>query len=267
MASDFMKHLAEMKKLLGDQGPFKDLHNFLHTEENLKRCEPFEILNQKYVALYRQYADSYAELTQDLEEKAVRVEYAKGGETLHRGYYSPSVDDLHVGGANRGRLLKRPPKDNSFDYRYLFDAEDKMLSACKYASFGDERVLYQTEVFLYQGDKVLTLSYESKYRELTVITECLYENAKLLRYEYASLTPALKTDSCNQIDVEELSYENGLMRILERYRYRPELHSLDHCRLTFERDADGFLSAYTFEEFDAFVQRPPQKYPVLVKRK
>lgn len=266
MASDFMKHLAEMKELLGGKGPFKDLHNFLHTEENLKRCEPFEELNRKYVTLYRQYADSYAELTQGLEEKAVRVEYAKGGETLHRGYYSPSVADLHVGGASRGRLLKRTPKDDRFDYRYLFDAEDKMLCACKYASFGDERVLYQTEVFLYQGDKVLTLSYESKYRELTVITECLYENAKLLRYEYASLTPALRTDSCNQIDVEEFSYENGLMRILERYRYRPELHSLDHCRLTFERDADDFLSAYTFEEFDAFVQRPPQKYPVLVKR-
>ena len=43
----------------------------------------------------------------DLLNDVVRTEYARGGETIHRGYYCPSpVYDIIVGGASRGRLLK-----------------------------------------------------------------------------------------------------------------------------------------------------------------
>ena len=65
----------------------------------------------------------------DLLNDVVRTEYARGGETIHRGYYCPSpVYDIIVGGASRGRLLKdmKRIKKNP-DYTFGFNANNELI--------------------------------------------------------------------------------------------------------------------------------------------
>lgn len=96
------------------KGFVNDMFEHNKPKENFKTYEYFERLNQKYILLQKQYADSFPKLYDDIEPKVFRREYSKGGACIHRGFYSPSASDLVVANCNRGRLLKKPPKDNNY---------------------------------------------------------------------------------------------------------------------------------------------------------
>lgn len=133
----------------------KEVLEYNKTEENLTDCEPFERLNQKFVMLQKQYADSFKALNKDIESKICKREYSKGGETLHRGFYSPSSLDLVVGGSCRGRLLKNTPKSNTYDYEYLFDDRDNIVCSKKYSDeFDGVFSVIAVELFVYEQNRV-----------------------------------------------------------------------------------------------------------------
>lgn len=105
----------------------KELIDFNRSEEYLKECENYEILNQKYIRLQKQYNGSYHELNKAIESRIYRREYSKGGKNIHRGFYSPSNLDLVHNNCNRGKLLKKSPKNNNYDYEYLFDSQNNII--------------------------------------------------------------------------------------------------------------------------------------------
>jgi len=110
----------------------------------------FEQLNKKYILLQKEYRNSFHDLNKDIDSKVCRREYAKGGATLHRGYYSPSAADLTVGNCSRGRLLKKPPENNNYDYEYLFDNHDKLICVRNYTDeFDGVFSVYSIELFIY----------------------------------------------------------------------------------------------------------------------
>ena len=119
---DIQKSFRELSEI----GVFKELFSYNQSEENKKRCESFEFLNQKYILLQKQYVKSFQELFANVDDKAYRKEYAKGGATIHRGFYSPSSLDLVVGGCHRGKLFKRIPKNGEYDYEYIFDDQGNL---------------------------------------------------------------------------------------------------------------------------------------------
>ena len=236
----------------------KRVLSYARSSENLKDCEPFEHLNQKYILLQKQYADSFSELRDSIE--------------LHRGFYSPSALDLVSSGCNRGRLLKRTPKTSSFDYEYLFDGNGNLICAKTYgrtknSDFG----VIAVEFLIYDSEKVLSIKYEyfSDFK-LSFISECRYENKRLVRYANALCNMFYDGDGCVEINVETSDYDDGMLKSVCWYCYMPATHILQQKKYTFFRDQDGFLSTYTAEQLGGFCSgeaTPPRSFRVMVRRK
>ncbi len=252
----------------------KKIDAYTRSEENLKECEPFDELNKKYLSIKKKYDGMYQEFNTAVKASAYRREYAKGGLTIHRGYYSPSQLDLVVGGSKRGRLLKKFPKSGVYDYEYIFDDKDNMICCIKQDGLGGEvRKPVSAEFFVYESDKVLSLIYDlNSYLELRKISESHYVDGALVRYESALCVLADYCGGCTEIEVEEFGYDDSLMRSIMHYHYMPKIKLLDKHRYIFERDAEGYLSTYTYEDLSghalcAWGKRDPLTFNVLVKRR
>ncbi len=222
-----------------------------NSEENIERCKPFEVLKDEYSDLQKKYCDSFHELYDGIEERTVRRDYGKGG-IMHRGYYSPSTQDLYVGNCKRGKLLKRAPKGNNYDYEYMFDESGKMICCKEYwLKNSGEFIVYDIELFVYSEDRVISLTYSmsplSKNR-LKFITDCRYENGKIRRYVEVQCSNYLDKYICDFIEIEDLEYENELLKIVYTYSYTPSIKILNKHKYTFERDEEGYFSTYTVED-------------------
>ena len=157
-------------------------------------------------------------------------------------------------GLKERRLLKKPPKDGKYTYEYLFDRNDRLICVYKYEYDYGYQALANTELFVYEPDKVLSLIFNDLCfprdgtHPLDYITECQYENGLLARYEFA-VHPIIFIDiaRCLQIYVEEFEYVDNQMKVMYWYRYQPHYEVLDKERYVFERDEEGYLSTYTKE--------------------
>lgn len=271
-----MREEFELEKLtreISETDELKEVFDYNQSEENLKNCKPFEQINQKYILLQKRYANSFHELNKDIESKIYRRRYAKGGEGFHRGVYSPSVMDLVVRNCNRGRMLKRLPKDNNYNYEYLFDAQDNLICVYGYSNFEGVSQLVTTELFVHQQNTILSLVFNSNEDYgLSLMSECQYENGRLMRYENVLCELYYGGNGCTEINVEIHEYVDDLLQSFYWYRYTPSIQLLDHEKFTFTRDKEGYLSTYTVEQIGGF--RPKTSfdceqaiYKVRVKRK
>jgi len=212
----------------------------------------FEQLDQRYVALIKQYSNQCSELYKDIETKTTRREYAKGGEQIHRGYYSPTMLDLVDPNYKRGQLLKRLNKNSRYNYEYLFDAQDNLICVHIFINDGQARLLTDTELLIYEADSVIGLSYntpQSLFRPLLYsVSECRYADDLLIEYAKADLFLGRETVECISVCVEEPEYIDDQLQELRLYRYYPALSSLETNRYVFQRDAEGNLSTFTHEK-------------------
>lgn len=252
----------------------KNLLGYNQLVENQKKCEPFEQLNQKYILLQKKYMNSFQKLRDSIVANEYRREYSKGGVTIHRGFYSPSSLDLVCGGCNRGRLLKSIPKNNKYDYEYIFDDTDKMICSKKYSDqFGKIKSVVEIELFVYEPNRVLSFVYEP-YLDyaLTFISECQYDQERLYRYESALCKLDCDGIGCTEINVEEIRYSNDLLQTIFWHCYNPSIRLLNQNKYTFTRDKEGYLSTYTVEQLNEstskyVLNQYPQSYRVSSKRK
>lgn len=252
----------------------KEALAYNQSEKNLRNCESFENLNQKYILLQEQYANSFQELNASIDSKAYRKEYSKGGATLHRGFYSPSSLDLVVGGCNRGKILKGTPKNNTYDYEYIFDDKGILICSKKYSDeFDGVFSIIAIELFVYEQNRVLSFVFEPYHNHaLSFISECQYKNERLVRYESAICELHYGGKGCTEINVEIFEYVDDLLRSIFWYRYTPSIKQLDENKFIFFRDAEGYLSTYTVEQLGGYAQNnnfshSSDYYRVKAKRK
>lgn len=273
--------LEKWSKELWGIDALKDINAYYKSEENLRDCEPFEQLNQKYISLHKRYNGLFNELHEDVKSKVNRREYTKGGTGFHRGFYSPSMIDLIVDGINRGRLLKKPPKSGNHTYEYLFDEEDRLICVYFYGKYDSTYKPDIAELFVYENDKVLSFEFEytdwNGYK-IARISECQYDNGSLMRYEIACCS-LLGVEgvgdlgkNCGEINVETFEYAGNLLQSFCWYCYNPSVHSLTQEKYTFNRDEEGYLSTYTLKQLGGFrpktnFDREQVIYKVRVKRK
>jgi len=248
---------------------FKNLNEYLKSDENIQACKQFEELKDKYILLQKQYGDSFNELNKDVELRAYRREYSKGGLGYHRGYYSPSNMDLVMGGVNRGKLIRKSEK-SKYNYEYVFDINNRLI--CVYTFNQDIKIANDIELFIYEKEKVKSLVYRGDDHALSFITECLYENDHLFKYESSICDLCYGGKGCTEINVEVNSYENDLLKSTTWYRYNPSVKILTHYGYSFSRDSEGLLSTYKVEQLGRFVPQmkevsSEQIYKVRVKRK
>ncbi len=237
----------QWEKLKEEEKKFKE---FLNSEENKSTCKPFGELCEKYILLYKKYKDSYKELSADVDAKVYRVEYSKGGIGVIGGFYSPTNLDLIAGGMHKGRLYKRVPKENAYDFKYYFDKENRLICTEYYTDEFGEFELYSKLLFVYNEDTVTSLLYDglsSKRCELDlgVICRSYYENGLLTRYERALCSLGI----CCELNVEEFEYSNGLLSSFFWYHYNGDgfYKTLDKYKFILQRDEEGYITKYKAE--------------------
>ena len=261
---------------------FDDVNAYNKSEKNLRECEPFEELYQKYLRRYIQYKDSFEDLYQGIAERVHRREYASGGEGTHRGYYYPSILDLIVTGVSRGKLLKRKPRNGCSVYEYLFDTEDNLI--CVQQGEYDDGVHNPSyiELFVREDNVVLSFEYEmNPYHgpRLFIMSECHYSNRQRIKYGYSGCWTIFNEKDIQtrkyggDIMVEDYEYdEDGLFHTLHWARYSPSLNSLTIEKHCFSRDEEGNLSSFFREQTAGYVHpanvnNPPWFCQMKKKRK
>ena len=252
---DYQEKLEEgIRRSLGiTDDRWKQYNDYLASKENFEACEPFERLNQKFLSLARQYKKAFDELFSDVEARACRREYCMGGETIHRGFYSPSAMDLVVKGVRRGSLLESASYDDEYTHEYLFDDRDNLICIYRYTGAGGSRCLYETEILVYEDGRVLALTFSANVvLGLCLISECRFDDSLLISYEAAQCPYADAYGRCQEVQVEEFEYLDGLLQSFAHATYMPANHSLRQDRYTFMRDEEGYLSTYTVERLDGF---------------
>lgn len=217
------------------------------SKENAEKIEPFIQLAQRFILLAKQYANAYKELYANVLKEEYRREYAKGGVTIHRGFYSPSSLDIITGGCNRGRLLKRTPRGANYDYEYIFNDRGDLICC---------RCHNRIEILVYQEDYVLGLEFLSNENYLLErISQCWYEDAKLTKYVCVLFDYYDKDVRCEEINMETFDYTDSLLKKVNWYRYTPAIKLLTHEEIILYRDETGNLLEYVFKEIDL----PPWK--------
>ena len=148
----------------------------------------------------QQYEAQIPRLIQMAKEDAARVEYAKGGKTLHRGYYFPGLmQDIMVGNINRGRLLRKKMK--SPDFCYYFDTSN-ILHLCESCD--------TTEVILRENDCELGLTVDSNSR-LCTLSQCDSKNSFLQSYKRFRVSAS----EFSGLYIENYHLQNGLLTEVE----------------------------------------------------
>lgn len=248
-AEAFGKALEEAEKdILHNHPFFKEQTAYCESEKNLKDCEPYDELDRKFVELLRQYGSSFDQMYKVAEAAAYRSEYSKGGECIHRGYYSPSATDIYVIGGSRGRLYKRTPKPGHYDYEYIFDKDGCLICVKEYAEEFDG--VYTVELFRREQDRTLSFLFHALDKDLEGISECRYENGALVRYEYALVFH--EANYCFEINVERFEYENGLLKTAYLDTYDPHYKMLQKNKYTFFRNGEGSIIEWKYENLSGY---------------
>jgi len=215
--------------------------NPLTEQEVLSETGRFEQLNHHFVSLQKKYNGKFHELNATAEKNAHRFEYAKGGELMHRGFYSPSSEDVFVGNVSRGRLLKSVPK-KGYGYEYAFDSCGKLI-ACK--KFSNVSALSQDidniEFLIYENEGVLSLIYNTIDKRIDVISECYYVDGRLQKYQLAIMLD----DTCAEIKEEESIYTNDLISEIYLKRYMPMSGDFYEEKYSFSYNDQKEISSYT----------------------
>lgn len=210
----------------------------------------------------------------DASESVVRHQYARGGQTLHRGFYCPSpIRDIVIGNSHRGNLYKTRPRTRKPSFTYGFDGQGKLITT--------ESDSYGKEIILYTGGASVGISFSSHDQygsSVETISLCEYDMAgKILRYLLCTGCFG-KPLLMYQYELERYHYdENGLVRadcygILYDDATAELLHCL-HNIYTFSHNSEGELSGYTVEHRQGIKDVVKQdydhgqEYPVMEKRK
>lgn len=181
------------------------------------------------ISLCMKYRDSFEELNQLMEETGFSQEYGRGGRTLHRGFYCPSpVEDIIVGGCDRGRLVHKLRSDLPVDYIYL-KAGDKLKIIDKNAFKSDNTPFLSTREFIIDnGAEVFAPTYDmspiacfSTSHDLSFLSLCRYDALGRI-IKYLTILPSFSFAGDKVLIDKKGCYFTG-----EQYSYNEQTGLLD----------------------------------------
>ena len=202
----------------------------------------------------------------DLEEKRgkiAEVQYARGFLLPHRGYFCPSlIQDIVIGNARRGRLIRHPRKASIPEYTYGFDLAGKLICVEKEVNF---------EWIFYEADRrQVGLTFFKRNASIIDVSVCQYdEQGRLLSYLYGysytlNGTPMGIWSEYYQYDAGQMNvtmydyFQSGKNFIAKQERYCFTLengvlksyHSLSEAP---ERELPVHVDRDVFQRFDQIV--------------
>ena len=158
-----------------------------------------DYMEKELLRLYAECEPCYDKFLEDVQRAVCSIEYGRGGELFHRGYYLPSpFFDLVVGNANRGRLVKRPRKGAVYDYIYYKDQAGNLIMVDKYSGNTDaDKELYYREFIIKSGSREIAPCFEF-YKflgqiNIVSLSLCEYSDGKIILYRNM-LRPSTKKE-------------------------------------------------------------------------
>ncbi len=220
----------------------------------LKECQCYEDILKTQSNLAMHYKNT-------LLTTSVKQENSVGGETIHRGFYCPSlIQDIVVGNCKRGKLCK--PNNRKITYTYYFDSNDNLIAIRQESGI---------EFITYKKNTSLGVFYDNDNR-IQKISECKYDNSgRIKEYIYA----LCYNDTIEQLEKEVYTYltdsvivENSILFISDLFENEPINLSLNKYIFSIE---NNYLTSYIVDIFDTEdITTQPLKdrtYKVNIKRK
>lgn len=182
-------------------------------------------LRDELTQIKEKYEDKYEELMREVEEKCVRQVYSSGGLMLHRGFYCPSSLDKVCGGANRGKIISRKPKQG---YIYYFDEKEQLI----YVEKREKDYEPDREFLFYEKNEVYSVIFDCDPRwiMISLVTKCVYNP---LLTDYIILFPSYdEVNDHSELDIEIYEYEGE--KILKAYIDYYFFYEKEHYTQEFE---------------------------------
>ena len=176
-------------------------------------------LKDELTQIKEEYEHKYEELMMETEKKCVRKAFSRGGLMLHRGFYCPSSLDKVCGGANRGKIINRKPKQG---YIYYFDEKERLIYVEKIVKdYEPDR-----EFLFYENNEVYSVVFTCDPRWITIdlVTKCVYNP---LLTDYIVLFPGCEeVNDYGELDIETYVYEGEkiLRAFLDYYFFNEKEH-------------------------------------------
>jgi hypothetical protein len=201
-------------------------------QEKLKK---FKGIISELVSIRNEYEEQLHRLRTLTEKEIVNVQYSKGGETIHRGYYCPSpVLDLIVGGLKRGKLYKRKPDFGRYSYEYCFDSNNRLILVKGVNEFTTPDSNYNEEYLLYNDDTISGVEFDHT-GDIVAVSRCTYENNNIVKYERSVCSLPQYAD----LYMEEYAYEYNLLSEVRTFKVTPRIEIYEEQKYKVELNENG----------------------------
>lgn len=164
----------------------------------IKKCQ--ELLQE-----HRQIINDYNKLYIDTSKhiKIVSKKYGVGGEVFHRGYFCPSpVEDLVIGNAHRGKLIKEI--NQKVTHIYSYDVFGRLVEIETTGSIIDKEYIWYDDNVQYS----VIISGVNRNASLISTSRCIYDNDKLIKYEFTTvLLETLENGDVVDYKIADISVE------------------------------------------------------------
>lgn len=219
------------------------LLNVPAVDSNVK--SEYQNIQYELLGIYKEYSQSYSVLKDYVKNNTTRVEYASGGEGLHRGYYCPSpIIDKLLGNVKRGKLLKRLTSRSKNYYKYLYDLNNSMVGIEIYY----DRSLNESEYVIHTASGTVGVSFNEMWKNITFTSMVKMTDNRITLY--ATLLPDFVTGKQHHfIHVEKYHYDGvGMCGATICWEGIPELSLLTEENYRFNRDEHGNITGYWSDE-------------------
>lgn len=184
------------------------------------------------------YKDCYDLLLKQTEEQAVRYEYARGGECIHRGFYCPSsVLDKLIGGYNRGKKINKPRSISHNFYKYYFNDKDIIIRSDKY----NNGRCQETEFIICKENKYYGVSFRTEEHLTGLLSMEQYSDRGIVN-KYITVLPDLYTGRKNHNIYSAEKYEYDENDILNSVIYAtgiPNMNLITEEKYNVIRDSNN----------------------------
>lgn len=203
-----------------------------------EKFKKFKGIISELISIRNEYEVQLLHLRALTEKEIVNIQYSKGGETIHRGYYCPSpVLDLIVGGLKRGKLLKRKPEFGRYSYEHCFDSNNRLILVKGVNEFTTPESNYNEEYLLHKGNIISGVEFD-QMGDIVAVSRCTYEKNNIIKYEWSLCRFPQYAD----LYIEEYAYENNLLSEVRTINVTPQIGIYEEQKYKVELNENGKIA-------------------------